>query len=165
MKLIVTMAVSLMLAGPLFAEQGQGSNTVVCTQTNGSLVIDIQSPTGIGATLVDRPGTAWPTQVVARLHLRGLEEFKIKAGDEDMRVAVQSHGTMIVLQEHRSGTNEFVKVRSVKSPHRASVRIVTPPGTPAVLPLESGWFDVVIPQPMFMDKPSKLELRWVDFFR
>jgi hypothetical protein len=44
------------------------------------VVFSVQSPIGISNAVIERAGEKWPDTVVLRLHLKGLENFKITTG-------------------------------------------------------------------------------------
>lgn len=46
----------------------------------GKVIFSVHSPFGISHAAIEQAGEVWPDAVVLRLHLKGLEKFKITSG-------------------------------------------------------------------------------------
>ncbi len=52
----------------------------------------VHSPFGISQAVIERSGKNWPDIVTLRLHLKGLENFKVSNGKATLEAAVSSQG-------------------------------------------------------------------------
>ncbi|SMP41557.1 hypothetical protein SAMN06265222_101609 [Neorhodopirellula lusitana] len=70
----------------------EGDKTEVTLEQNKA-VISVRSPVGISQAIIVRIGNHWPTTVMLRLRLNGLEHLKVTNGDDALEAAVSSqHG-------------------------------------------------------------------------
>ena len=54
-------------------------------------VFSVHSPFGVSQTVIERTDENWSDNVILRLHLKGLEYFKISNGKVTLEAAVSSH--------------------------------------------------------------------------
>jgi hypothetical protein len=79
--LVLAVAVSTAADKPLYKITTKRDNDKVEVKTEKDKVIfSVHSPFGISNAVIERTGEAWPDDVVLRLHLKGLENFKITGG-------------------------------------------------------------------------------------
>ncbi|QDV40599.1 hypothetical protein Enr13x_04050 [Stieleria neptunia] len=113
--------------------------------------ISVQSPFGISQAIIARRGDNWPTTVMLRLRLKGLEKFKVTNGITTLEAAVSSQDGKVRLwkdgKEHAP--------LSPKHPYWMMIRMVG----------RDGYFEMQLPKALFEDKPKSITLNWIDFYR
>lgn len=126
-------------------------------------MIEVDSPNGIGSAQFELVSGALPQKMVARLNLKGLEEFRLLYADTII-VASASSGSVF------NSSNQKVLISGIEQPILPGqplwmeIRIVSDQ-TPQNIPLEQGYFEITFP-PEFTEKAgSSFEIQWVDFFR
>lgn len=125
-------------------------------------VFSIRSPFGIGRAVVERKADRWPKNVVLRLQLKGLENFRIGHEKGSLHAAVSSgDGTVRQWKDAK----EDVPLQA-GDPLRMTIRLVGADGKPArSIPLKNGYFEVTLPPAFFRDAPPTCTLDWIDFYR
>lgn len=144
----------------------QGETEVRMETRDGRLAIDLVNPPTIGRMWIT-PGTAgWPTAVVLRLRLAGLEHFACVAAEQTWEANVLSHGEYARSQWRvKSGTRE-----SLDPQDPLWIGIVargndgkTLEGLPK--PSAGEYFEITLPPALLGGEPGPIELRWIDFYR
>jgi hypothetical protein len=149
---------------PVFLVTTQNSEDRVTVQyEDDKAMIDIVSPSGIGSAVFVPESGSMPGRIVARLHLAGLEEFRLTYGQTVIVVSVPSGA---VLNGHaqtliRSGREFLVEPGH---PLWMDVRIVPDEESPKIS-LETGYFEVEFPSGFGGDSGGTFEIRWIDFYR
>jgi hypothetical protein len=131
-------------------------------------VFDIFSPGGIGGAEVKLASGTLPETILLRLHLRGLEEFRLTAGNKTLLAAVSSHGDNSIQESISAKSNDIDDWRTIDpdSPYWMDIQIVDPEAKSAPkIPLEDGYFEVTIPRFFIKTKISAFSIRWIDFYR
>ena len=131
-------------------------------------VFDIFSPGGIGGAEVKLTSGALPEKVLLRLHLKGLEEFRLTAGDKTLLASVSSHGDNAVQESISAKSNDSDSWRTIDpdSPYWMDIHIMDPEeNTTPNIPLENGYFEVTLPTYFIKTKISDFSIRWIDFYR
>jgi len=127
--------------------------------------LDVTSPRGIGSATIDRKERDWPKHVVVRLRLRGLESFRVTAGETTLAVEVQSHGNHARLLALWQGREEGPRL-TTDSPYWTEVKMLDAEGNPATkIPLTGGYFEITLPRKLLEGNAQSLSLRWIDFLR
>jgi hypothetical protein len=135
----------------------------VKTETSNT-IFSIQSPSGISHAVIERAGEKWPDAVLLRLHLKGMESFKITSGKLKLEGSVSLQGGKPVVRFWKDG-QEDTSV-DAKSPYWLDVRILGGDGQPAKeFPLQDGYFEIALPQAFFEDNPKSITVNWIDFYR
>lgn len=129
----------------------KGDPRLTFSTTNEGLLIDIQSPTGIGAAEVAKTSGEWPARIVMRFHLRGLEELKFTYGQRMIEVHVASTSDHIV-REQLVDAGQTMSL----SPDSLYWMKVT---------LGEGYFDVEAPADFVQSGEAKFKIEWIDFYR
>lgn len=169
-----TVFLLFLLAGPVVAAGGQPTKFKVTTKKKDDAVeiraekdrtvFSVKCPSGIGQAVIAREGEDWPGSVVLRLHLKGLENFRVSNGTVALAAAVSGDGKALrvrVWQDAREGTP-----LDATSPLWMDVRPLTGDGKPAGgLPLKGGSFEITLPKAFFAGNPKSIALRWIDFYR
>lgn len=141
----------------LEATTRRGTSRVDIEQSGGKTVFDITSQVGIDVAAITRKSEKWPETILVRLHLRGLESFKVETGKMAVEWSVSSSGKnapRVTLWEGRKETPI-----DQKSPYfSASKRAAGKDG-------KGGHFEVLLPAKLFEGNPEEIVLRWIDFYR
>jgi hypothetical protein len=123
-------------------------------------IVDIHSGFGIDTATIKRESISWPESILVRLHLKGLESFKARAGVSAVEWSVSSTGKHAKRVSMRKDRDE--SALDEKSPYHSKVRIV---GGNGKIPLKDGYFQVPLPAKLFEGNPEQITLRWIDFYR
>ena len=141
----------------------QPGDTVTITSEQDVSIIDINSPSGIGSARVDFVSGPFPQKIIARLHLKGLEEFRLLYADTVI-IASASSGSAFNNDNQRillSGTEESILPGQ---PLWMEIRVVSDQMAQNI-PLEEGYFEITFPQEFTEKAGTSFEIQWVDFFR
>ena len=116
---------------------------------NGTSLIDIQSPTGIGSAAFELESGTMPGNMILRLHLKGLEEFRIQSAKDQISASLSS-GEI---------ENQTILSSGTESPLL--------PGHPLWMEIQPGedYFEVTIPQEFIRNAGKTFEIEWIDFYR
>ena len=130
---------------------------------NGIASIDIHSPSGIGSATFALESGSMPAEIILRLYLKGLEEFRLKSAEASISVSVSSsdafnfHNQKIISAGSASpilpGHPFWMKIAIVSD--QAEKKI----------PLEEGYFEIAIPKEFIRQAGTSFEIEWVDFYR
>jgi hypothetical protein len=145
--------------------QRDGDSIEVAAEADRT-VFTVASPRGIGAATVQRRQPHWPTLVVLRMRLRGLESLTIAASQITLGVSVSSSPPHTA-RLHVSQTGEQQE-KSIdrNSRYWTEVRVLDAAGKPArSLPAEGGCFELQLPAELLARNPKAIEIRWIDFYR
>lgn len=144
----------------LEAEVGREDSGVRFLVKDGKTIIDITSNFGIDKATIRRKSEEWPKSNLVRLHLGGLESFKVGGKGFAIEWSVASTGD----HEARSSLVSGKRVAEIKkdSPFYSEIRIV---GGEKKIPLKDGYFEVPLPAKLFEGNPETISLEWIDFYR
>lgn len=128
---------------------------------DNTTIFDIVSPSGIsGATFTLKSGTM-PRQIKVWLHLKGLEEFRLISAQEAVVVSVPSSGGLGSLSERRISTTSEQVISSF-DPLWLDVEVVS---SSQEIPLQDGYFEIIIPRAFLQGAGNSFEIQWIDFYR
>lgn len=151
--------------------------TATVTEQDGRALIDVTDPRGINGLTARLTQGEWPTEIVIRLPLRGLEQLTIQYGDLMIATGVSSSGAPAALTI--STVDEAGNVQSASPSadiYYPDIRAVTPDGTTAVGPLAAGErpafplpegsvFEITLPPHFHQGDHQSFSLQWIDFYR
>ena len=124
----------------------------------------IHSPFGISNAVIERAGEKWPDAVVLKLHLKGLESFKVTSGEVKLEGSASLQDRKPVVRLWKDGKEDVPL--DAKSPYWMEVRILGGDGKQATeLPLKGGCFEMSLPKTMFEGNPKSITVNWIDFYR
>jgi len=127
-------------------------------------VFAIKSPFGISQAVIERAGEKWPDVVVLRLHLKGLESFRVSNAKVTLDAAVSSHDDKQRVRVWKDGDEKALL--DSRSPFWMDIRMVGGDGKPAKeIPLKDGYFEIHLPGSFFKDNPKSITANWIDFYR
>jgi len=129
---------------------------------NDSALIDIESPTGIGSATFELESGRMPGNLKLRLHLRGLEQFRLISVQEQIWASVSSGGTGTV--DHQTLLSSGAESPLLPGdPLWMEIGIVSEAGEN--IPLEDGYFEVIVPREFLQNTETTFEIEWIDFYR
>lgn len=125
-------------------------------------VFSVHSPFGISQTVIERTDGNWSDIVMLRLHLKGLENFKVSNGIITLEAAVSSQDGKVRLW--KDGKEDSPP--DSKSPYWMEIRMVSDDGKQATtIPLDDGYFEIQLPKALLEDNPKLITINWIDFYR
>ena len=128
----------------------------------GTTVFLVHSPFGISQTVIERTDGNWPDKVMLRLHLKGLENFKISNGKITIEAAVSSQDGNVRIWKDGKEDSPL----DAKSSYWTEIRMFSDDGKQATaIPLKDGYFEIQLPTALFEDNPQSLTVNWIDFYR
>jgi hypothetical protein len=136
------------------ASDGEGNTLAVSTEGQ-TVIVDVYSQNGIGRASVERVSEQVPEKIVLRLHLAGLEEFRLSYDSTILVASVSSTGSSDILQSILTpGGNE--RSLTQDSPLWMDLRVVT--GQAAT------YFEITLPAELQRDL-QRFSIDWIDFYR
>lgn len=123
---------------------------------NGATWIDIQSPTGIGSATFELESGGMPEKMILRLHLKGLEEFRLTSKQYRISASVSGGDTV-------TAGNQTILSSGTESPLQ--------PGHPLWMEIEivsgqaENYFEVIVPREFLQNAGKTFEIEWIDFYR
>lgn len=125
-------------------------------------VISIRSPFGISQAIIERHENKWPTTVMLRLHLKGLENFKVTNGNVTVEAALSSQDGKVRIWKDSMEDQSL----DARHPYWMEIRMVGKDGKPAkAIPLKDGYIEMQLPKALLDDNPKSITLNWIDFYR
>lgn len=130
---------------------------------NGTAHIDIQSPTGIGSASFELASGHMPEDITLRLHLKGLEQIRLKSAQGQIAASVSS-------SEAAPLENQTLFSSGAETPllpgHPLWMQIsIVANQAEKKIPLEEGYFEVTVPQEFIRNAGTTFEIEWIDFYR
>jgi hypothetical protein len=139
-------------------------DTVEVREEKGRTFFVVKSPFGISQAVIERQEQTWPKVVVLRLHLKGLENFKVAGGKLSLSAAVAVREGKAEVRLWKDDKEDAPL--DEKSPCWMDVRVLDKDGKPArEVPLKGGYFEITLPAVLFNDNPKSITLSWIDFYR
>jgi hypothetical protein len=127
-------------------------------------IVAIRSPFGISEAKIERLEETWPDTVVIRLHLRGLETFKVSNGKVAINASVSSSAEKQSTRLWKD--NEEDSQLDAKSPYWTEIRMIGADGKPTkAIPIKDGYFEVQLPKALLEGNPRSITVNWIDFYR
>lgn len=165
--LILVVAVTTAAADdppPFKVTTKRADDRVDVTTEKGKATFSVQSPFGISQAVIERGGETWPDAVALRLHLKGLENFKVTGRTVNLEGSASLRDGKPLVRLWKDGKEDVLL--DAKSPYWIEVRIVGGDGKQAKeIPLKGGYFDLLLPRAVFEDNPKTITLHWIDFHR
>ena len=134
------------------AAEGEGNQLTVSVEGE-TVVLDVHSQRGIGNATVELTSGAPPKNIVIRLHLKGLEEFRL------------SYGQRVIAAQVSSGDNSIAQ--SVVSPNGDEQAITNDSlfWMNIGIVAGQGYFEIRLPKDVLREGRRSFAIRWVDFYR
>lgn len=128
---------------------------------DGSGLIEIASPSGIGSASFTLESGEAPRAMTLRLRLAGLEEVRLTAGEVTVSASIPSSGGLNAQSQRVLSDNGEQVLRSFDALW-LDIEIVS--NSPRI-PLEDGYFEVVVPKEFLRTSGGSFEMQWIDFYR
>jgi hypothetical protein len=165
--IVLALAVTAAAAGdtpPFKITTKQADDRVGMKVEKDKVIVWVQYPFGISQALIDRKDEKWPDAVVLRLHLKGLENFKVTKGKVKLEGSASLQDGKPLVRLWKDGKED--EPLEARSPHWIDVRIVGGDGQPAKeIPLKGGYFELSLPRALFEGDPKAVTVSWIDFYR
>jgi len=147
---------------PLKITTKRDSDKVEVMVKEGKAIIALHSPFGISQAVIERSCSDWPSSVMLRLHLKGLENFKTTNGTLTLEAAVSSQDGKVRLWKDGNEGSPL----DAKHPYWMDVRMVGKDGKPVkAIPSTGGYFELHLAKALFEGNPKSLTVSWIDFYR
>lgn len=125
------------------------------------VVLDIESPRGIGSATVELSDKTHPKHLSLRLHLRGLEELRFTYAGRTVIASLASNGSSEVRERLLTSGSE----RALAMDDRYWMNVRLAGAAVPVIPLREGWIEVDVPRDFAKSGARHFTIEWVDFFR
>ena len=143
----------------------QPKDQITVQSKDEKAIFSITSPSGIGSATIERTDQRWPNEVVLQVHLHGLESFSISNGTVKLAASVLSHSDNLRLLHLWKEGKEGPRLDK-SSPFWTAIEIVGAKDNAAQkIPLERGYFQLVIPKALLAGNPKSISLSWINFYR
>ena len=158
--------VQLSTAASVTATATKPDDKINVIANENQTVIDIRSASGIGGAEITLSAEAMQRPLILRLHLAGLEEFRLTSGDLVELVSVASSPPHTVREAVRDGVDAPEEPITPASPFWLDVQIMSSDaaGDPAI-PLQDGYFEITVPPAVLERSGGTLVVNWIDFYR
>ena len=149
---------------PVFAVTAKNQDDQVNVQyVDGVTVIDVQSHTGIGSAKFELESGAMPENVVVRLHLKGLEGFRLISNQAIIAASASSSGSFSINNQQVNLSGSEYSISPI-DPLWMKIEIVPVRATKKI-PLEEGYFEITVPREFLRNTENSFEIQWIDFYR
>jgi hypothetical protein len=147
---------------PVFSIRVKNSDDQVSAQyKDNTTIVEIRSPSGIGSTAFTLESGQMPEEIVARLHLKGLEELKLISDQAIVVASIPGSGGLQTQSQRKVTGNTEQALRSSDALW-LEIEIVS---DSKEIPLEAGYFEIVFPKEFIERSRGLFEIQWIDFFR
>lgn len=132
-------------------------------QENGITTVDIHSPSGIGSANFELESGSMPERVVLRLHVTGLEDFRLVSSTTTIAASGSSDEVFNVTgQSVIAAGNEY----AITPIHPLWMKVEIVSGqADKTIPLNEGHFEITVPKEFIRRAEKSFELQWIDFYR
>lgn len=143
----------------------KGGDRIAVSASEESIILSVHSTSGIGRARISPVAGSWPTRMVFRVHLKGLESFSVNNGKFSVTTSIQSRPPYKILCETKHADFRHGSSVSKASAYWMPAKIVPKNGSSPVIPLEGGYIEVVVPEIVLRNRPRLLSIQWIDFWR
>lgn len=115
--------------------------------------------------MIERTGDEWPSKLVLRLHLRGLDGVKVQTKSAELSASYALTRDPPQIVSLRRGDDEDVHLKP-GDPNYPEIRLIGNDGRPKTkIPLEDGYFELPLPRAIVDDNSPSVTIHWIDFYR
>lgn len=129
---------------------------------NNTAYFDITSPGGTGGAFVVHTQGDFPKAVMLRFHLKGLESLQLRFESGDVQASVASDGNHDVTERGHTDAGQDETILTQDNSFWLPIEIVSPTKN---IPLEDGYFQVLLPRAFYASRAREFSVEWIDFFR
>ena len=141
-------------------------STVELTFVEQFPVVNIYSQTGIGSVDLISQAGSWPDSLEVRLHVTGLEQLQLQAGERTVTAFVNSSGEHRFKSRLTGGADDLSEVQKSQVLNQITLSTADQNGPQdLIIPLKKGWFRILIANAFMPDNSDTLTIKWVDFYR
>lgn len=132
-------------------------------QENSITTVDIHSHTGIGTAKFELESGSMPEKLILRLHLTGLEEFRLVSNQTTIVASGSSSDVFNVTDQWVIAAGNEYSITPI-DPLWTKVKIVSSQADKKI-PLEAGFFEITVSKEFIRSAGNSFEIQWIDFFR
>jgi hypothetical protein len=148
---------------PVFQITKKNTDDQVSIQyQNGTIFIDFHSPSGIGSATFELESGPMPAEIILRLHLKGLEEFRLTSAQSNIAASLASSDASNISQRIIALGSE--SPLPPNHPLWMEIEVVSSQ-TEKKIPLEDGYFEITVPKEFIQNAGNSFEIEWIDFYR
>ncbi len=138
-------------------------NELAVSVTAETAFFDLQSQSGSGSATIELVSGAPPQNLLLRLHLAGLEQFRLSFDGTVVTASVASSdiGNITESVISTGGAEQSI---SPDSPLWLDMRVVSDENQPHI-PLDRGYFEITLPKDFLVEGRRSFSIRWLDFYR
>ncbi|MEK6409463.1 MAG: hypothetical protein AABN34_21270 [Acidobacteriota bacterium] len=149
---------------PVFQVSAAGAgDTVTIRVQEKAAVFDIHSRSGIGSATVELVSGPPPERIVLRLHLKGLEEFRLSYGSTVVTARVSSHDNRVVDQSVDWSVGDERPITE-DSPFWMDIKIASGQSKSSRTTAQRH-FEIMLPKDVLGKERRAFSIRWIDFYR
>lgn len=154
---------------PKFTFKSKGNNRstnrIQFLKDDSSVIFEVKGGLGIGSGKIKLETGNWPTKVLVRLYLKGLEGFYISNGNKKVE------GFFPPFPATHLNRNKYVKIQMFNR-HGKTLEGKYLSNSGQSKDSKSlqgdavqGYFEIMIPSTLLTPEITELEINWVDFYR
>ena len=102
-------------------------------------------------------------KIVLRLHLTGLEGFRISYDQTTITASMSSRDSRAI-SESLASPEGGERPIDPESPSWLDITIVSDQATPEI-PLTQGYFEITLPESLLTKVDTAFSIQWIDFYR
>jgi hypothetical protein len=149
---------------PVFSVTTKNQDDKIDVQyENGVTSVDIHSPTGIGSAKFELESGSMPEKLILRLHLKGLEEFRLVSEQATIAASGSSSDMFNVIDQSVIVAGTEYSITPI-DPLWTKVEVISGQADKKI-PLEEGFFEIAVPKEFIRSAGNSFEIQWIDFFR
>jgi hypothetical protein len=149
---------------PRFSTAADGDgNELTVSAAGETTLIDVHSQSGIGSATVELVSGEPPQNIVLRLHLQGLEQFRLLY-DRTRVTASVAGSDMGGLVESATLSEGEERPITPDSPLWLDIRIVSGQAASQIT-LDQRYFEIRLSKDFLRDARRSFSMRWIDFYR
>jgi hypothetical protein len=141
---------------------GEG-NDVALSSGGNTLVLDVRSPQGIGRADFEHVSGPFPEKFLLRLHLSGLEELRLIAGETTVIASVPA-GEIHAVSQRVVSSEQVEQIILEDSPNWMEIQFVVEGTSTSGSSAQAGFFEIELPMDL-MREADRFSIQWIDFFR
>jgi hypothetical protein len=139
------------------------SNELTVTAQDETAFVDVHSQSGIGSAAVELVSGTPLQDIVLRLHLRGLEQFRLFYDGTVVTASVDSNDVNNIIESATSPEGEEYSL-TPDSSLWLDIRVVSAEAEPRI-PLDQGHFEIMLPKDFLGEEHRSFSIEWIDFYR